>query len=271
MTTLCGAPQTGSAATDMLDTECLKTSEPQPSDQWPMGGTTVIVVGLAREVAPLVKAWSKKVLDHAGREFEIFENKSVIVICGGIGAEAARRACEAAIANYHPDALVSAGFAGALTASQKAGDVLFPEQIVDVRDGSRFHAVTGEGRLVSFSEIAGQEQKASLAKAYEAKAVDMEAAPVARCAQMHGLRLMVVKAISDGAHQTLPDMRPFIDGSGKFQTGRLITHAALRPWLWPQLIVLARNSAKASKALSGALQPFVNMWISQASTAGTRD
>jgi len=263
LTTRYGVRPSGSATTDMLDTEHVSTSEAQLGNPWPMGGRTAIVVALAREVAPLVKGWSEKVLDYGGREFEIFENRSVIVVCGGIGAEAARRACEAAIAIYHPGGLVSAGFAGALTASQQVGDVVIPEQIVDVRDGSRFNAVTGEGRLVSFSEIASQEQKASLAKAYEAKAVDMEAASVARSAQIHGVGFMAVKAISDEVHETLPDMRPFIEGNGEFRVGRLVTFAAVRPWLWPRLFMLARNSAKASKALCRALQPYVNMWVSQ--------
>jgi len=228
-----------------------------------MSGKTVIVAALVREIAPLVKGWPETVLDYNGRKFEIFENKNVIVICGGIGGEAARRASEAAISVYHPGGLVSAGFAGALTDPLKVGDVVIPDRVLDAGDSSRFHAVTGEGSLVSFCEVASREQKASLAKAYGAKAVDMEAASVARCAQIHGLMFMAVKAISDEAHETLPDMRPFINSNGEFRTGRLLAFSAVRPWSWPRLMVMARKSAKASKALCRALQPYVNMWVLQ--------
>jgi len=237
----------------------------------PASEKTAIVVALAREVAPLTKGWPAKVLEHGGYEFEVLENENIVVICGGIGAEAARRASEAAIAVYHPVRLVSAGFAGALTASLKAGEVVIPQHVIDVADGSSFDTGAGEGKLVSFTEIAGQGQKASLAKAYGAQAVDTEAASVARCAQIHGLQFLAVKAISDEEHVTLPEMRRFVDGKGQFRTGRFAAFAGVRPWLWPGLLELARNSVKASKALCRALETHdLNMWSSQAADPASK-
>jgi adenosylhomocysteine nucleosidase len=249
----------------MLDTECVRTGEPQQDVRLPASGKTAIVVALTREVAPLTKDWPASVWEHSGHKFRVFENENIVVICGGIGADAARRASEAAIAIYHPASVVSAGFAGALTASLKAGDVVIPQQVIDVADGSRFDTGAGEGKLVSFTEIADPGQKASLAKAYAAQAVDMEAASVARCAQIHGLKFLAVKAISDEEHVTLPAMQRFVDGNGQFRTGRFAAFAVVRPWLWPELLGLARNSVKASKALCRALRTCdLNMWSSQA-------
>jgi hypothetical protein len=41
--------------------------------------------------------------------------------------------------------------------------------------------------------------------------------------------------------------------NGQFNTGSFIAHVAIRPWLWPAVIKLARSSALASKVLSEAL------------------
>ncbi len=56
---------------------------------------------------------------------------------------------------------------------------LTPRLVIDAADGSRSDSGNGEGVLVSFGEVADPEQKASLAKAYGADVVDMEAAAVA--------------------------------------------------------------------------------------------
>jgi adenosylhomocysteine nucleosidase len=258
----------------MLDTEHVSTIETRSREglTLPASGKTVIVVALERELAPLTKTWAAKVVEHAGRRFRVFENENVVVICGGIGAQAARCAAEAVIAIYQPAALISAGFAGALTAGGKAGDVLIPQQVIDVADGSRFETGEGEGKLVSFAEVADPKQKASLTKAYGAQAVDMEAASVARCAEIHGLRFLAVKAISDEAHVTLPEMKRFVDDDGRFRTGRFTVFAALRPWLWPRLLELATNSAKASKALCLALENrALRMQNSQATGSASKN
>ena len=45
----------------------------------------------------------------------------MVLVCGGMGAPAARRATEAIIQLYGPEVVISAGFAGALQPGMKAG------------------------------------------------------------------------------------------------------------------------------------------------------
>src|SRR6476646_707908 len=73
-----------------------------------------MVAALEREVRPLVKRWQVAEKEHDGRRFRFFENGDVALVCGGIGAAAARRAAEAVIAIFDPKVVCSAGFAGAL-------------------------------------------------------------------------------------------------------------------------------------------------------------
>jgi adenosylhomocysteine nucleosidase len=217
-----------------------------------------IVAALEREVGSLIKTCKRIDREYQGRKFSFFERAEVVLVCGGIGATPARRAAEAAIALYRPDRLQSVGFAGALDPTLHVGDIFEPAVIIDARDGSRFEIgdATGHGVLVSFMAVAGVEQKAKLARAYLAQAVDMEAASVAAAARVHGIRFASTKAISDEFNFDLPEMESFIDTQGRFRTAAFVAFAALRPWLWTRIATLARAGSKAEKALSLHLERF---------------
>ncbi len=143
----------------------------------------------------------------------------------------------------------SVGFAGALGTSMRVGELFEPRQVVDASDGSRVNTGCGSGVLVSFSSVASVEQKSRLAVAYQAQAVDMEAAAVAKGAEAHGLRFAAVKVISDDSSFAMPPMERFIANDGGFRSGAFGFHAAIRPWLWSSVFRLARNSTRASREL----------------------
>ena len=52
-----------------------------------------IVAALEREVWPLVKDWKVSERECDGKKFKFFEKADSVLVCGGIGAQAARRAC----------------------------------------------------------------------------------------------------------------------------------------------------------------------------------
>ena len=96
-----------------------------------------IVAALEREISSLTRGWSRVAREYDGRGFTFFERDDMVVVCGGIGEQAARRAAEAVIAFYHPALVQSVGFAGALDASLSVGDILTPSVVIDARDGSQ--------------------------------------------------------------------------------------------------------------------------------------
>lgn len=217
-----------------------------------------MVAALEREVRPLIRRWRRVEREHDGRQFEFFEFDDAVLVCGGIGAEAARRATEAVIGLYQPELIQSVGFAGGLDPALKVGAIVFPKRVVDARDGSRVETVSGSGTLISSSMTAGAEQKRKLAESYSAQAVDMEAAAVARGAQARNICFVAVKAISDESDFAMPPMDRFVDREGKFRSGRFVIFAMFRPWLWRRVIQLAANSAKASRALCVVLERNLN-------------
>jgi len=209
-----------------------------------------IVAALEREVRGVTKNLKRVIHRHGSRDFTFYECEEMVVICGGMGAEAARRATEAAISLYGPAKVYSVGFAGALRAEIRIGDVIVPEVVIDARDGSRTSALDeGKGILVTFMAVASAQQKASLAQAYGADIVDMEAAAVARAARAHGIAFGAIKAVSDDLNFEFPEMDRFIDPSGQFRAGKFAWFVALRPWLWPGVARLAGNAGKAARAL----------------------
>ncbi len=217
-----------------------------------------IVAALEREVRPLIKEWRVSETEVGGRRFRFFEKDEFVLVCGGIGAEAARRAAEAVIAIYAPSVIYSTGFAGALDAALKVGDVVQPRRVVNAGDGSSVSLDRGESVLVSFGSVASPAQKASLRDSFGAQAVDMEAAAVARAAEARGAEFAVVKVISDEFNFAFPSMERFVDSNGQFLQGRFAWFAAVRPWLWPQVARLARNSNRASSALCDWLRTMMS-------------
>jgi adenosylhomocysteine nucleosidase len=233
----CAGRWTGSVATDMP--------------------RIAIIAAMEREVRPLIRSWKVRTMEHGGRRYRLFENGEAALVCGGIGAEAARRATEAVIQEVNPVRVISVGFAGALDGSLQTGHVLEPRTVINAADGVRTEVGSGEGILVSSAIVAGKEQKIRFGKAYGASAVDMEAAAVAQGAQARGVEFGALKAISDAADFSLPAMDRFVADDGTFRFVRFACHVALRPWLWGTTIALARNSSKASQALCGALVSYL--------------
>jgi len=216
-----------------------------------------IIAAMEREVEPLIRSWKVRTIEQGGRHYRLFENGDAALVCGGIGAEAARRATEAMIREVSPVRVISVGFAGALDGSLHVGQVLEPRTVINAADGSRTEVGSGEGILVSSAMVAGKEQKVRLRKAYGATAVDMEAAAVAQGAEARGVEFGALKAISDAADFSLPAMERFVAGDGKFRSLKFARHVALRPWLWGTTIALARNSSKASRALCSAIASYL--------------
>jgi adenosylhomocysteine nucleosidase len=212
-----------------------------------------IVAALEREVHGLLRQWRVVEKEHVGRRFRFFENDEVVLVCGGIGADSARRAAEAVIAIYAPGVVYSVGFAGGLDPGMRVGDILRPQSVVNAGDGSQIRLESGEGVLVSFQAVASPGQKAKLRESFAAQAVDMEAAAVALAAAARGVEFAVLKVISDESDFGLPAIERFVGPDGRFSEARFALYAAVRPWLWAKVARLARNSSRASRALCESL------------------
>lgn len=222
-----------------------------------MSERIAIVAAMEREVAPFLDLAVCCVYECEGRRYAFYERDGAALVCGGIGAAAAQAAAKAILAHCQPDLLVSAGFAGAAAPSRWVGSLIVPALVVDAVSGEKFSTRAGQGVLVSSPGVCGRAEKAGMRTRYEAEAVDMEAAAVARVAREQGVQFLAVKAISDAADFEMPPLGRFISRKGRFRTASFAAFAALRPWLWPRLRRLQQNSAAATRSLSAFLQWMV--------------
>lgn len=220
---------------------------------------TAIIAALDRELHPFVDGWTQARVEANGKSLPCYEREDAVAVAGGIGCARSERAARAIVAKYQPKVLISAGLAGALIRSLKVASIVTPNVIVDAANGTEYRCqlggdIVGGGVLVSSAGIAGAEAKAGLVERCHALVVDMEAAGVARVAQETGTGFRCVKAVSDELGFSLPPLQRFVDKEGIFQNGRFAAWAACRPWRWATVIQLARNSARATKALSAWLE-----------------
>lgn len=214
-----------------------------------------IIAAMERELAPLVRGWKRATLSSGERTLTLFESDGVLAVIAGIGCKNAELAARAVVDQHRPALLISVGLAGALIRSLKVGSVFTPSVVVDAADGAEYRCTAdgnhvNGGVLVSAAEIAGVEAKRELVNRFHGLVVDMEAAGVARIAQLEPIGFRCVKAISDEADFVLPPMGKFVNAAGEFQSGKFALWTALRPWQWARIAALARNSKRAIAALS---------------------
>jgi adenosylhomocysteine nucleosidase len=221
-----------------------------------------IIAALPGELKPLVKGWQRVAAAPAGTKKWILSRDADtwIAVCAGMGAEAALRAYATAVSDGPVDMLLSVGWAGSLHAEVLPGTVQVPTVVIDAQTGERFNLTEGkrQWRLVTTARVADGAEKTRLAATYrEAVLVDMEAATVARLADMHGIPLLCIKGVSDAAGATLPDFNSFIDQKGQMRMARFLTYIAVRPGYWPSLLHLGKNSACAANAMRDLILKFM--------------
>jgi adenosylhomocysteine nucleosidase len=210
-----------------------------------------IIAALPREIAPLVRGWQSPCHDRVA----LWVHGDCVAACAGMGADCVTRAAEAAV-NAGATTLVSVGYAGGLSGAARTASIWVPATVVDAATGERFATGIGRGTLVSVSMVAGADSKRSLAEKFGGDVIDMEAAAVARHAERRGLRFYAVKAVSDTRDARLPDLNRFTR-NGMFLSGRFAIYTAIRPWMWPAVARLGRDSVRAVRALNAELENWI--------------
>jgi adenosylhomocysteine nucleosidase len=85
----------------------------------------------------------------------------------------------------------------------------------------------------------------------------MEGAAVAQVASQHRLPFFAVKAVSDNLEFDLPPLNAFVDAKGRFQMGRFVAWAAIRPQWWGKIAELKRISDAAARSLAALLDSII--------------
>jgi adenosylhomocysteine nucleosidase len=210
--------------------------------------------GPARSGAPYAKLYALRL---AG--------KPVLLAVAGAGAENSLRAAEHLAANYSLRGLVTLGFAGGLVAGLNVADVVLADRVVDPVTQESFGCDTGllpvrctrRGALLSASSvIATSADKRRMGEQWQAIAVDMESAGVARAALRAGLPFGAIKAITDSAEQSLSiDFDRCRSEDKRLSVWSVVCQAFKSFRGAGDLWRLAWNAREAAAALAAALGP----------------
>ena len=220
---------------------------------------TAIIAAMSGELTPLVRGWQRK--SHNGvHTWAHRDDNLYVAACAGAGQAAATRAFAEIEKDSPIDLVFSIGWAGALTPDLAPGTAHNVAGVIDVQTGERFRCDAGSGELwlTTSPKVADQSEKRRLVSTYAAALVDMEAAAIARLAQMRGIPFYCFKGVSDAFDAKLPDFNRFISLHGRFHAFRFGLYAALRPWYWPGLAKMGENSRRASQSIAESLSNFLN-------------
>jgi adenosylhomocysteine nucleosidase len=204
-------------------------------------------------------------------QFRGSSSQTVLMLETGLGAAAMETALRWSLnaprfgeVPYRPRFVLSAGFSGALQAEQHVGDVILATEIIDesancwpvtwpgdIPDGE----MPSRGRLLTVSQLVGDPQdKQRLGQQYQALAVDMETAIVARMCLEYGVPFACVRVISDELNTPLSPHLIHLLRDGRVSLLRLTWSLVRHPMLCRELWRLAGQTRFAARRLASVCQ-----------------
>ncbi len=170
----------------------------------------------------------------------------------GMGAPHAARRAEAVLSHLKPRGVILAGFAGALDPALRRGEVCLAAggewlQPPPARVASVANAV---------EVVATAQDKARLRTASGCALVDMESADIAHVCLKAGVRLIVLRAVSDLADEDLPQdllSRSYNVQAGKYTPLKLAAHLTRHPFKIRKLTTFLKPLPSVRKELTDRL------------------
>ena len=211
----------------------------------------LVVAALGRELASL----NRQALD------------GVALLETGEGIDNARRSLEAWLEENTARAIVSIGFAGALSNALQAGDLVIASSIRDgvaqpdkpllssAENVQLAEVPVHKGIAITTNEIIWQaESKRALAATLEPDEigiVDMESTAIASVSARHELPFLIVRSITDLLDEDLPlNFNLYRGEDGRVDSARIVKAALLRPRALSGLIELRRRSELCAQRMA---------------------
>jgi adenosylhomocysteine nucleosidase len=199
----------------------------------------------------------------------ILEGRRRLLAANGAGPRLAAHAVEVAIrammvaelSSSRLEAVVSAGYCGALDPSARESQVIVATQVLDLARTETFDCIPvhsesafAAGLIVSQDRVAMNATDKQTLFSHNGLAVDMEAAGVAARAKTAGLPFCCIKVVSDRADESFQtDFNRMRTPEGRIARGKIGLHAIAHPNLVPELLRLRRRTQDAARALGNFL------------------
>jgi adenosylhomocysteine nucleosidase len=223
----------------------------------------LVVAALGRELASL----NREAVD------------GVALLETGEGTDNARRSLDDWLEQNLARAIVSIGFAGALSNALQAGDLVIASKVRDgvaqpdkallsaAQDVPLAEAPVNLGIAITTNEIIWQARsKRALAATLEPNEigiVDMESTAIASICARHGLPFLIVRSITDLLDEDLPlNFNLYRGEDGRVDSARIVKAALIRPRALSGLMELRRRSELCATRMADFVRVLVPL-ISQ--------
>ncbi len=264
MTVMLDAKPNASTA-DLTHSQPVKVA-PQPM------GTIALVAAVRDELQPIIK----RLHLTPDRPWFVGQSKhqparKIVAGVTGVGAERAVEVFRAMLEEHRPTHIIHLGFAGGLDPNMGPGTVLDIQWVIN-RQGQAYQLTNDRPQSVNDSSrrdprktlltmehlIHSVGEKQSLYQQHRAAAVDMETFHLARVSAEQGLRLRMIRAISDPANMAIPEAAEnWIRPDGSDNVPAAIWHLMTHPWKIPTTVRLGRNVSVAGKNLADAVESAI--------------
>jgi adenosylhomocysteine nucleosidase len=200
----------------------------------------------------------------------------IAVVITSVGGANALSALESIFMEFHPDAVLSTGYGGALYPEALEGELVWASDYLSFSDKGDIISINDQaegdmlakltpfvpikkGTVVTVNDMIEKKDIIGRLPAGVVNPVcDMETFPLAQYCRENGIRFFSIRAISDLANQDIPtEVAGIVDTAGHPNIGRAIKVVLLKPKLLPLLIRLARSSRRASKNLWPAVRTLI--------------
>jgi len=210
------------------------------------------------------------------------EGRDCLLVRTGMGREKAEAAAHLVLQHYPVNAVISLGFAGALSQELTIGDVVICSTMHRASgpagwegEVEAYHA--DAGLLALASETAGEElprfrlgtgvtvrrlasssQKVqTLGYGSQADIVDMESYWIARVASARQVPLIAIRSISDTTQQGVRPFDRVLTSDGRLLWRRAVLCFLLHPWYLINVLTLFRDTRRAERNLTAFIGHLV--------------
>jgi adenosylhomocysteine nucleosidase len=158
--------------------------------------------------------------------------------------------------------VILCGAAGALNERMAHGSAHVISEVVDGLTGRRYRPMSIAAEacvIVSVPHIVTRpEEKANIARAFQADLVDLESAALAEVAQQRGWLWMIVRGVSDGASEALPSgVADWVDDLGRARVSAILLELLRRPALARNLMRLRTHSSAAMDRAGNLIESYL--------------
>lgn len=216
-----------------------------------------------------------------GRELASLNREAVAgvtLLKTGEGTANAERSLEVWLEHHQARAVVSIGFAGALSRDLQPGDLVIARKVRDglAQPDDALLAVAGgvkldetrvhSGIAITSDEIVWQAtSKQALAATLEPNEigiVDMESTAIASVCARHELPFLIVRSITDLFDEDLPlNFNLYRGADGRVDSGKIVRAALLKPGALPGLMELRRRSELCATRMADFVRVFAPLSI----------